>query len=152
MKVYIASSWKNFETVREVAQHLRSRGIEVDDFTDARGGDRYVFDYREEGMGHLDGIEFMKDRRTQLAFDQDKAGLDWADAVLLILPSGRSSHLEAGYAVGQGKKLVILGPFPPGEFDAMYGFAHFMTRCKVRAATWLLDSEIAPYDRTGDVR
>lgn len=41
----------------------------------------------------------------------------------MILPCGRSAHLEGGYAVGKGKALYILGHFPKGEFDVMYGFA-----------------------------
>ncbi len=43
--------------------------------------------------------------------------------MVLLLPSGRSSHLEAGYGVGSGKELFIFGDLPVGEFDAMYGFA-----------------------------
>jgi hypothetical protein len=46
--------------------------------------------------------------------------------VVLILPSGKSSHLEAGYAKGCGKKLYIIGGFVKGEFETMYGFADGM--------------------------
>ena len=42
----------------------------------------------------------------------------------MIMPCGRSSHLEGGYAVGKGKKLYIVGDFPRGEFDVMYGLAN----------------------------
>lgn len=67
--------------------------------------------------------EMFHEEPARKAFEADKAGLDWADTVVLLLPAGRSSHLEAGYAVGQGKDLFILGPPVPGEFDVMYGFA-----------------------------
>ena len=40
-----------------------------------------------------------------------------------VMPCGRSSHLEGGYAKGKGKLLFLYGEFKKGEFDAMYGFA-----------------------------
>jgi hypothetical protein len=39
------------------------------------------------------------------------------------MPCGRSSHLEGGYAKGQGKRLFLWGDFAKGEFDVMYGLA-----------------------------
>ena len=76
----------------------------------------------------MDGIEFLKVKQAQKAFAEDKKWIDWSDAVLLVLPAGRSAHLEAGYAVGRGKKLIVYGDFPTGEFDVMYGFANLLTR------------------------
>ena len=70
----------------------------------------------------------MKNLVVFKAFQEDRKMIDWADAVILILPSGRSSHLEAGYAVGRGKKLFILGGFERGEFETMYGFADGLYR------------------------
>ncbi len=44
-------------------------------------------------------------------FKYDKEGLDWCDTCVLLLPCGKSAHLEAGYAIGQGKPtLVVLHP------------------------------------------
>jgi nucleoside 2-deoxyribosyltransferase len=34
--------------------------------------------------------------------------LNAADVTVLVLPCGRSAHLEAGYTAGQGKPVVIL--------------------------------------------
>lgn len=66
----------------------------------------------------------------ELAFRNDKKWLDWAECVVLLMLSGRSSHLEAGYAVGQGKKLFIywLCELEKDEFDNMYQFADGMFR------------------------
>lgn len=129
-KIYIASSWKNAERVRGFASYLRERGHQVFDFTSPEkrpdGFDNFVFHYSEyfdKPREEIDYIEFIKASYTQRAFKSDLAGLDWADTVILMLPSGRSSHLEAGYAIGQGKDLFIYGDLPAGEFDAMYLFA-----------------------------
>ena len=37
-----------------------------------------------------------------------RAGMDWADVCVLLLPCGRSAHLEAGFMAGQGKPVVTL--------------------------------------------
>ena len=127
MRIYLASSWKNQELVLKTAKYLESRGFEVDAF--CRSTDqRYSFHWSElvddeEDLAKYNAIEFLNDHRTQRAFLEDKKWLDWADAVVMILPCGKSSHLEAGYAKGQGKRLYIFGAFPDGEFDVMYGFA-----------------------------
>lgn len=128
MNIYIASSWKNEIEVRRLAAFLRASGFEADDFTDDSHG-RYVFHYSELGMlEEHDAISFLGHEQAQRAFQEDRKMIDWADAVVLLLPAGRSAHLEAGYAKGSGKKLVIYQPqFPKGEFDVMYGFADLMT-------------------------
>lgn len=127
-KIYIASSWKNAHEVRAIASKLREIGFQVDDFTDDSKG-RYVFHYSEIGqVQELDAIKFLEDKRSQKAFREDKKWIDWADYLLLYLPAGKSSHLEAGYAKGRGKKLIIYQhTYPKGEFDVMYGFADLIT-------------------------
>lgn len=128
MKIYIASSWKNEGLVLSLAKLFRTWGHEVDCFADVSTG-RYVFHWSEIGdRNSFDAISFLNGPQAKKAFAQDKAKLDWADCVVLVLPSGRSAHLEAGYAKGQGKKLYIIGDFPKGEFDVMYGFADGMYR------------------------
>lgn len=128
MKIYLASSWKNEDFVREWAKTLAGGGHQVDAFCDPNIG-RYVFHFSEIGdPKELDAINFLEDGRTQKAFAEDKKWLDWCDVYLLILPAGKSSHLEAGYAKGMGKKLIIWqAEYPKGEFDVMYGFADMVT-------------------------
>jgi hypothetical protein len=155
-RVYIASSWKNAEAVRELAEDLRSRGHEVFDFTTPHqrpeGFDLFVFDasawVKHDGgsPSEIDWLEFLSWPPSQRAFASDKAGLDWADTVIMLLPCGRSSHLEAGYAAGTGKRLFIHGDLPRGEFDVMYGFAEHCSRSTERAE--MLDLLVKPR-RTG---
>ncbi|MDD3414845.1 MAG: hypothetical protein PHY47_12695 [Lachnospiraceae bacterium] len=128
MKIYIASSWKNGDDVKVIADYLRGNGHEVDCFADESTG-RFVFHYSEiDSFENLDAINFLYDERSKKAFTEDKKWIDWSDCVLLVLPAGKSAHLEAGYAVGKGKHLIIYQPvFPKGEFDVMYGFADLIT-------------------------
>ena len=125
MKVYLASSWKNEKAVSYIAELLRKEGHEVDAFTDTSTG-RYVFHISEIGNPkNLHPEDFMKDSRTKKAFLEDKKWLDWCDCCLLILPCGKSAHLEGGYAKGKGKKLIIFAMrgYVKGDFDVMYKFA-----------------------------
>lgn len=131
-RIYIASSWKNEAACRGVASRLRDQGHKVDCFCDPWAG-RYVFHWTElvekqEDLAKYDAVNFLADSRVQRAFLEDKKWLDWADTVLLILPCGRSAHLEAGYGKGSGKRLFIYGDFVKGEFDVMYGFADGLFR------------------------
>ncbi len=128
MKIYIATSWKNETEAKLLADIIRFWGHEVDCFCDASTG-RYVFHFNEIGpRDQLDAISFLEDERSKKAFLEDKKYIDWADAVIMTLPCGNSSHLEAGYAKGTGKYLFIYGEFPKGEFDVMYGFADGLFR------------------------
>lgn len=127
MKLYLASSWKNATWLTGLAKTFTSRGHLVDCFCDGSNG-RSVFRWTE--LGKTPDAMMEHDAKTVFeypivlrAFDEDKRWLDWAEAVILCLPCGRSAHLEAGYAKGQGKKLWIYGVLPKGEFDVMYGFA-----------------------------
>lgn len=128
MKIYIASSWKNDTLCLDIVHWLRNDGHKVNCFADTITG-RYVFHFSEIGdPNKLNAINFLKDKRSQRAFQEDKKWLDWCEAVIMVLPCGKSSHLKAGYVKGQGKKLYIVGSFPNGEFDVMYGFADRLVR------------------------
>lgn len=124
-KIYIASSWRNKRQALTLAKILHSHGHEVDCFCDPSTG-RYV---AHVGLMSREQREIWNAPKlltwgpAQKAFETDKTMLDWADTCILLLPCGNSAHIEAGYAVGQGKRLFIVGKFPPGQFDVMYGFA-----------------------------
>jgi len=136
MKIYIATSWRMEGTAILVAQRLREAGYLVDCFCDKSSG-RHVFKWDDfsEGKGELENYDLpglLKRAEVKYevdyAFQEDKKQLDWAEVCVLIIPSGRSAHLEAGYAKGQGKKLYILGGFIKGQFDVMYNFADGLYR------------------------
>mgnify|MGYP002069748804 CR=1 FL=1 len=56
-------------------------------------------------------------------FEFDQKHLDRANAAVLILPCGKSGHMELGYIIGNEKPGYILLPGEPERFDVMYGFA-----------------------------
>ncbi len=140
-RIYLASSWKQARTVDLVAQALRDAGHQVYAFTEPDQG-HYTFDARSEFGSWAAGAtaqQMMETPQAQKAFAADREGLDWADTCVLILPSGRSAHLEAGYAVGQGKDLFIYDLPAAGEWDVMYGFARKICPDFVELRTALAD-------------
>jgi nucleoside 2-deoxyribosyltransferase len=128
MKIYLASSWKNETLVFVMAKSLRKAGHEVDAFCEIGPQGRSVFKFTDHLL-KMNAFDAFKDKRIKQAFEEDRKWLDWCDCCILILPSGKSSHLEAGYAKGQGKKLIIYHAkgFPAGEIDVMYNFADLLT-------------------------
>ena len=129
MRIYIASSWKNETVVLALSHVLRKDGFEVDCFTDASTG-RFIFPIAEiQSWTELNAKEFLAHPMSQRAFEEDKKWLNWCDCCLLVLPAGNSAHIEAGYAKGRGKKLIVYSPegFKKGKYDVMYGFADVIT-------------------------
>jgi len=136
-KIYLASSWKNAYWVRDVANVLRGAGNEVFDFTDpnhrpdGKKGFAFSMDELIVALGDrkredYNWIEMMELEPSRRAYRSDKAGLDWCDTLILILPCGRSAHMEAGYVAGKEKDVIIFGDLPMGEFETMY---HLARRC-----------------------
>jgi len=123
MKIYLASSWKNEQIIVPLADMLREKGHEVDCFCDPSCG-RFVFSFREIGNAEeLNAINMLETKQAQKAFQEDKKWIEWCDMLIMVLPCGNSAHLEAGYAKGIGKEVLIVGSFPNGQWDVMYGFA-----------------------------
>lgn len=141
-------------SVRTIADALRSDGHQVFDFTDPvnrpEGLGHFVFnasDWAGKPLKEIDWLEFLQFEATRTAFNSDRGGLDWADTVVLILPCGRSAHMEAGYAVGKGKDLFIIGELPRGEFDVMHLFANGHYR--VEQINNLMDDLLKPESAPG---
>lgn len=126
-RIYIASSWKNAFACKVVVDFLASKGFKyIDCFCyDKFDKGRFVFDMSKlpGGCAKDNAAQALERPEFKEAFREDKYWLDWANTVLLVLPAGRSAHLEAGYAKGRGKRLFIMGEFPDGEWDVMYAFA-----------------------------
>lgn len=111
MEIYVASSWRN-KYQPMVVHWLREHGFDVYDFRNP-GGDDHGFHWSEidPNWQSWNTEDFIKGLTHSLAgrgYASDIAALNKSDAVVLVLPCGRSAHLEGGYAAGQDKPLVIL--------------------------------------------
>ena len=125
MKIYVSSSWKISQIALDFAQLLRKWGHEVHCYAEHEEC-KYV--WPDVVTVQDDGITCLDTNASRKAFKSDKDGMDWAECCIMINPSGRDAHLEAGYMKGQDKKLYIVGDFPKGEFSNMYHLADELFR------------------------
>lgn len=111
MKLYVASSWRNPHQPDVVAE-LRKDGHEVYDFRNpAPGNTGFAWSEIDPDWRAWDAAQYREalyDPIAEDGFAHDWNAMEWADGCVLVLPSGRSAHLEAGYFVGAGKPLFIL--------------------------------------------
>lgn len=124
-KIYVASSWRN-EQQADVVAALRAEGHEVYDFKNPEPGNT-GFGWRqcsEKPIDELSLTEFanliVAHPVAQAGFKLDRDALHWCDTCVMVLPCGRSAHLEAGYAAGQGKETVFLLSKDKFEPELMY--------------------------------
>lgn len=123
-KIYLIGSLRN-PKVPEVAKKLRSAGHEVFDDWFAAGpeADDYWQKY-EQSKGN-DYPQALKGFAANHVFNFDKGHLDRNDMAVLLLPAGKSGHLELGYVIGKGKPgYILFDDSTPERWDVMYLFAN----------------------------
>lgn len=119
--IYVIGSLRN-EAIPEVSKSLRSVGLDVFDDWFAAGpeADDYWKKYEEDrGRSYKEALRGYAARNV-FRFDHDN--LNRCDAACLVLPAGKSGHLELGYVAGSGKPTFILLD-RPDRWDVMYQFA-----------------------------
>ncbi len=111
--IYVASSWRNRYQPRIVAR-LRAEGHTVYDFRNpAEGNDGFHWSEISPLWQHWSPRQFATALRNPIArdgFTMDMAALIAAEVVVLLLPSGRSSHIEAAYHLGRGRPVIVHMP------------------------------------------
>lgn len=122
MKIYVASSWRN-ERQPEVVKALRDAGHEVYDFRHPKPGDRGFhwsdIDPHWKTWSPALFRAALVHRIARDGFRTDFNAMRAADAFVLVMPCGRSAHLEMGWACGAGKMTAAL--LCGGEPELMYG-------------------------------
>jgi len=110
MKIYVASSWRN-KYQQEVVAQLREMGHNVYDFKNPPNGSGFQWSEIDLDWQKWSAKEYIKALDSNIAlkgYYSDIGAMEWADCCVLVLPCGRSAHLEAGWFAGRGKKLYIL--------------------------------------------
>ena len=118
--VYISSSWKNREQVREVASRLRAEGFTPYDFTDPScrttpeiPPEKFSENFDPDKHEYSEYIRSVPEWKQAVKANQ--IALRDCDAVLLLLPCGNDAHADAYYALGLGKHLVVCGQPVKGD-------------------------------------
>jgi hypothetical protein len=127
MRIYVASSWRNEIRQQETVKVLREEGHEVYDFRHPLIQTRYGFSWHSVSSDP----EELKDPKRfrdeilprplcQQGFNLDMNALRASEVTVLVLPCGRSAHLELGWAIGAGQYTLVLLDNPLSEPELMY--------------------------------
>lgn len=149
--VYVASSWRN-QVQPIVCAFLAAAGVEHYDFKNPPGGVGFgwpqvktiggptsLHQVATKGSDWEDVDEYLamiEHPRAVEGFAADFAAMKRADTFVLVLPCGKSAHLELGWAVGAGKRTAILLE-DPVEPELMYRMVDFIARDLPTLLRWL---------------
>jgi hypothetical protein len=132
MKLYVASSWRNI-LQPDVVRTLRELGHEVYDFRHPKPGDN-GFTWKQVGAPteFVDKVDpktwrlLLQHPRAVDGYESDISHVRWCEAVVYVLPCGRSASWEFGYAMGQGKRGYVVA-FEDVEPELMFREAEIIT-------------------------
>ncbi len=126
-RIYVASSWRNTQQP-VVVKALQDAGHDVYDFRNPAPGIKGFswsqIDPSWKAWSPSVFREALKNPIAEAGYLLDWEAMDWADTGVLVLPCGRSAHIEAGYFVGARKRLIIL--LAPGEPELMYKMSSYL--------------------------
>lgn len=145
--LYLIGSLRN-KRIPELAKRLRkdfaARGEDVEVFEDwyAAGfeADDWWKDYEvNRGRSYKEALSGYAAKHV---FDFDRFHLDRSTHVLLVLPAGKSGHMEVMYGqYGANSKAAILLDPEDVRFDIMYQFVDTILEGDDEIASWVLEGE-----------
>lgn len=121
LKIYVASSWRN-DRQPDVVYALRACGHDVYDFKNPPNRSGFSWSSIDPNWREWtpsEHVAALKHPLAQAGFESDMGALRACDLCVLVLPCGRSAHLELGWAAGAGKPTLVLEE-QPIEADLMY--------------------------------
>lgn len=138
--VYVASSWRN-PAHEAVCAVLTAAGIDHYNFRAPEGGTGFSWDQvggvaLTRSQSRETYRQMIEHPRAVEGFAADFAAMEKADTFVLVLPCGKSAHLELGWAVGQGKRTAILLE-DPIEPELMYRMVDHLSPSVHELLGWL---------------
>lgn len=135
MRIYVASSWRNL-TQPGVVTVLRASGHEVYDFRNPPNKSGFGWEQVNpnwQGSGsRLSRVvepatwrEMLRHPLAVAGYAVDLGAIKWCDAILYVLPCGKSASWELGYATALGKELYVLA-LEPCEPELMFREAQIL--------------------------
>lgn len=138
--IYVASSWRN-KRQESIVALLRHSGHDVYDFKHEGFHWREVLPGWDHDKGTVDVDAYRKGLtrpRAQDGFYRDLNAMAQADTCVLVLPCGRSAHLELGWFVGRpGKRSAVLLDGPEVTPELMYLLVDCIAKNEQELLEWL---------------
>ncbi len=126
---FISSRYRNKDEVLELASKIRQAGKTVYCFIESNASTSHVGLVESEPEAAMKQFESIPNWQTDPGvrdvFETDMEALRSSSTLVLLLPAGKSSHVEAGVAYGLEKHLVVIGEQKETEslyliFDEFY--------------------------------
>jgi hypothetical protein len=120
-QIYLIGSLKN-RSIIDLTTKLTDEGFDI--FSDwlcpGPDADDFLRDYyKARGYSYKQALA---SPAAQNIFQFDKKHIDESAAAVLVMPAGKSAHLELGYVAGQGKPAIYYMEEEPERYDIMVNF------------------------------
>src|SRR5262245_62061706 len=104
---FIAAKWTNLDEVMRLTHELRAKG-------------KCVYCFAEDERGEMIAFQPFDDLKLDDAivietYERDTNALKNSAALIMLMPAGKSSHIEAGLAHGLGKTCILIGDMGPTQ-------------------------------------
>jgi len=103
---FVSGKWRNRDNILKLTQKIRKKGYLVYCFletSDVLNSDP------DEHMKQFETRDWRTDTFTREIFEKDINAEKKSDTFILLLPAGKSCHIEAGVAYGMKKKCILIG-------------------------------------------
>ena len=119
---FVAARYRNRDAALELARSIRLAGRLVYCFAESRASLEHVGDLNSDPETVMKAFESNTDWTTsgavQDVFTTDMEALENSATLILLLPAGKSAHIEAGVAYGLKKQCILIGT--PERNESLY--------------------------------
>jgi hypothetical protein len=110
---FIAARYRNKDNALRLANLIREKGYQPYCFVESNASTSHVGSLDcngEEAMTAFEAIkDWQNDPRVKDIFKTDMDALRVSETHILLLPAGKSAHMETGVSYGLGKKMICIG-------------------------------------------
>ena len=106
---FISGKWRNRDAVLDLTKKIREKGYSVYCFLESIHSQNRANNDPEEEMARFEKLDWRNDDSIREMFEADMDAEKNSDTFALLLPAGKSCHIEAGVAYGMGKKCILIG-------------------------------------------
>lgn len=110
---FLSGRYRNKENVLDLAKRIREKGKTVYCFVESVTSRKHVGEIdadAEKAMQEFEKIpDWWNDKKVRDVFQNDLYAEKDSQNFILLLPAGKSAHMEAGIAYGLGKHCILVG-------------------------------------------
>jgi hypothetical protein len=122
---FLSGKWRNKEKILKLTDDIRQKDYNVYCFFDSKMSTPRLNNDPEEEMENFEKLDWKTDPLIKEMFETDLEAERNSSIFVMLLPAGKSCHIEAGIAYGLGKKCILIGEQKEAEslyliFDEAY--------------------------------